>query len=98
MSEKKTKSNNRQLFLNTFFTGTGYEEKQVNGWWLIKHKNGNNGTWEVAIYSPSAYKAMKGYQQGTSLFELQESHLEDIKQVAREEVDKSLPALFTGSI
>jgi len=51
---------NRQSFLLTFFpVYEGYEEIQVNGYWLIKSYNRDNDKWQVAIYSPSAYSYYK---------------------------------------
>lgn len=41
----------RQQFLLTFFEAdNNYAEKQINGFWLVKHWNGENKTWQVAIY------------------------------------------------
>lgn len=78
--DKVTANQNRQKFLLTFFTGEGYEEKEVNGWYLVKHWNGNNESFEVAIYSKASYDAMKGYTSATSLFEQQDAHIQSIKE------------------
>ena len=49
----------RQEFLLTFFIGDGYEEKEVNGWWLVKHWDGNTKDWTVFIYTPESYRKYK---------------------------------------
>ena len=45
------KSPNQQNFLLTFFKGDFYQEREVNGFWLVKHFNGNSGRWQVAVYT-----------------------------------------------
>jgi hypothetical protein len=56
MKNKKKYTQTRQGFLLTFFEDRGQEDKQVNGFWLVKHWNGNSNTWEVAIYTEEAYR------------------------------------------
>ena len=47
----------RQEFLLTFFPILeGYDEKEVNGFWLIKQYNGNLKHWEVHIYSKKSFE------------------------------------------
>jgi len=53
-TQNAKRNKTRQDFLLTFFDGDGYQEKEVNGFTLIKHRNGNTGGWEVAIYSKEA--------------------------------------------
>jgi hypothetical protein len=53
MSRNKNKqrlNRQRQEFLLTFFDKDEYQEKEVNGFWLVKHWNGNSKRWQVAIY------------------------------------------------
>ena len=61
---QQAKSNqNRQAFLLTFFNGEGYEEKEINGFWLIKQLvSGDQGKPMVAIYTQEAYQKYKVYQ------------------------------------
>jgi hypothetical protein len=59
MGKKQQESNERQNFLRTFFSKKGYEEKEVNGYWLVK-QGGN--TEIVAIYTKERYTAYKKYQ------------------------------------
>lgn len=63
MGEYKQKmSKQRHSFLLTFFDNTTiYEEKQVNGFWLVKHLNGNTNTLEVNIYTPDSFKVYKTF-------------------------------------
>lgn len=50
----------RQLFLLTFFDQNGgYEEKNVNGFWLIKQFDNVKKIWQVAIYTAEAYRKRK---------------------------------------
>jgi hypothetical protein len=52
----------RQEFLLTFFDhASDYEEKEINGFWLVKHWNGNNNTHEVAIYKPLDFIKYRSY-------------------------------------
>ena len=53
---RKNRNYTRQQFLLTFFDGDGYETKEVNGFVLVKHLNGNTGGYEVAIYTEEAFK------------------------------------------
>jgi hypothetical protein len=61
------KSKNQQQFLLSFFEGNchWYEEKKVNGFWLIKQFNGDNQDWQVAVFTEESYKNYKeaGKQQ-----------------------------------
>jgi hypothetical protein len=41
----------RHQFLLSFFTGDKYEEKNINGFWLVKHFDGNTKKWTVNVYS-----------------------------------------------
>ena len=45
----------QQEFLLTFFDEDKYQEKEVNGFWLIKQWNGDREKWQVAIYSKKSY-------------------------------------------
>jgi len=59
---KKRLNRQRHEFLLTFFDSqSGYDKKQVNGWWLVKQWNGNNNQWEVAIYTPDGMKKKQEY-------------------------------------
>ena len=63
MSKNKKLNNTRQSFLLSFFdVFSEYDEKEINGFWLVKHWNGNNNSWEVAIYSKEAYENYKKYK------------------------------------
>ena len=63
----KRTSEARKEFYQTFFdTVEGYEEKKVNGFWLIKLFDGNTKSWTVHLYSPESYRAYKGSDLHTS--------------------------------
>lgn len=49
----------KQKFLLTFFNEDKYQEKEVNGFWLIKQWNKDKGKWQVAIYSKEKYQNYK---------------------------------------
>lgn len=52
MNKNKQRLNNtRQEFLKTFFPEEKKDWKEVNGFWLLQHWNGNTEDWEVAIYT-----------------------------------------------
>ena len=47
----------RQEFLLTFFPILeGYDEKEVNGFWLVKQWNGRFKNWEVHVFSEESFK------------------------------------------
>ncbi|GEM_PF-3543894 len=53
----------RQLFLQSFFNEKqGYEEKEVNGFWLIKQFNSQQNKWQVAIYTKEAFLKRKTHE------------------------------------
>jgi len=57
---KKYYRETRQEFLLSFFEEeSGYYEKPINGFWLIKQWNGDKKCWQVAIYSQESYKSRK---------------------------------------
>lgn len=56
LMEKKNK--NKQLFLETFFDNEKkYSEKEVNGFWLVRYKNGDY--WPISIYTKEKFANMK---------------------------------------
>ena len=62
MNPNKVKSNKtKQEFLLSFFNDNGYEEKQVNGFWLVKQWNGNTKDWQVAIYTNQSFTKYKEF-------------------------------------
>lgn len=59
-SKKKLINARRQAFLLTFFDSKShYEEKELNGFILVKHKVGNTDQHEVAIHSPQTFAIYK---------------------------------------
>ena len=54
MSNKNNET--RQLFLLTFFNEDKYEEKEVNGFHLIKSWDANHKKWIVSIYPKESFK------------------------------------------
>lgn len=66
-TNKQRLTQQRRNFLLTFFKNISeYQEKNVNGFWLIKHWDGNFKRWQVDIYTKESYKRMK---EGTKKFE-----------------------------
>lgn len=54
----------RHGFLLTFFAkDSGYAEKKVNGFWLIKQFNNLLKLWEVAIYTVSSYARRSAHKE-----------------------------------
>lgn len=57
MTQKQVLNKQRQDFLLTLFDKKDeYQTKEVNGFMLVKQFNGNNKTWQVAIYTPENYQ------------------------------------------
>lgn len=61
ISRKETKDT-RQEFLLTFFDKDEYQEKEVQGFWLVKQYQGQLGKWVVGIYNQENFKRYKGFQ------------------------------------
>lgn len=59
---KKRRETHRQFFLS-FFNGQGYEEKEMNGFWLVKHWDTDHSIWVVALYRNDEFKRYKGFAQ-----------------------------------
>lgn len=60
MSKKSIYIDKRREFYLTFFgSEEGYEEKEVNGFWLIKHWDGNSKKWIVDLYSLESFEKYK---------------------------------------
>ena len=56
----------RQEFLLSFFNSANeYEEKEINGYILIKQFNAKSLKWEVAIYTQKSYQKRKNYNERT---------------------------------
>lgn len=57
---KKKYNATRQAFLLTLFPHvSNYEELYLNGFWLVKHVVNGGPEMEVAIHTPSSYRAYK---------------------------------------
>lgn len=56
-TKKKQYNQSRQDFLLTFFDCEDYQEKFVNGFWLIKQFNGDTDNWQVAIFTKDSFKS-----------------------------------------
>lgn len=60
---KQRRNQQRHDFLLTFFNKNEYSEKEVNGFWLVKHWNGSSKKWQVAIYPKGHLKRRQDYQK-----------------------------------
>ena len=57
------RNNIRHQFLLTFFdVANCYQEKDVNGFFLIKQFNKLNMVWEVAIYTKESYQKRNAHK------------------------------------
>lgn len=57
-------SNNAKEFLLTFFTSEEiYQEKEVNGFWLVKCWDGNVNKWHVLIYTNESYRNYRSFSE-----------------------------------
>jgi len=76
MADKKNKHDE----LLKHFTGDGYEEKCVDGVWLVKQWNGNTKRWQVAQFSEESFKRYKAFSRGEYQSERRQqiSHLKAI--------------------
>ena len=62
IAEKRKRDTQRREFLLTFFNHSGidkYEEKEINGYWLVKEFNGDTKRWQVAIFTKESFEKYK---------------------------------------
>lgn len=67
---KKARDTTRREFLLTLFNQTPnehYQEKEINGYWLIKQWNGDTQRWQVAIYGQESFKNFKEYKDNNKI-------------------------------
>lgn len=69
---KKKKRRDVQERLLRLFDGDSYEEFHTPKYVFIKQWNGDNGTWQVAIYTQESYARRNAHQSNAT------SHLQDI--------------------
>jgi len=69
-SEGYYKETKRAFLLSFFEEESGYCEKQINGFWLIKSWNGDGNFWQVSIFTPESYERYKCPTDNQSFFEL----------------------------
>jgi len=61
----KINNNNRRLFLLGFFPQEvdKNEAKELNGFVLFKHWDGNSKQWMVSIFTKESFRAMRGQEE-----------------------------------
>lgn len=74
----KYKDIKKQFYMSFFSNEEGYEEKKINGFWLIKHWDGNNESWFVSLFSEESYR---NYKRGQDLFTESQEKLSFIKNI-----------------
>lgn len=80
MGKKNKSAKNHLAFFLSFFDKDEYAEKEVNGWWLIKHWDGNTQSWRADLYPAESFK---NYARNQQLFA--ERKTEFIKNIKNEE-------------
>lgn len=61
-TQKQKQRKTRQAFLHTFFpTPTGYQEIEINGYYLINQFYSSTQEWEVAIFTKESFQKRKDY-------------------------------------
>ena len=58
---KQRYKNEKQEFYLSFFEDNGYEEKLVNGFYLVKSQNGDTKKWQVGLYTRDSFKRYKDF-------------------------------------
>lgn len=74
----KANPNHRQFFESFFEEGESYAEREVNGWWLIRHWDGNKNNYTIDVYSPESYK---NYVRGKAQWKEQQGKMEFLKSI-----------------
>lgn len=78
-NSKKVSSNKKyQDFLLSFFEDDYYQEREVNGFWLVKKYDGSKDIWDVYLYTAESFKAYKNPQTLFNEIEDQDSFLKSI--------------------
>ena len=69
---KKDRVRAKHEFLLTFLNPEPhYQEKEINGCWLVKYHNGITGNWEVMIFT--SQDAFENYKAYTETFKKQDN-------------------------
>jgi len=69
-TEKSRLSKTRQDFLKTFFNKLEHKTyKEVNGYILWCHWNGNSQDFEIAIYTPQSFKLFQQTQYAVNNYQ-----------------------------
>jgi hypothetical protein len=78
--ECMSKSNpNHKRFFASFFKDTeGYAEIEANGWWLIRHWDGNANAFTIDVYSEESYR---NYVRGKSQWKEQQEDMDFLKSI-----------------
>ena len=73
---------NHIAFFKTYFgvldTDHTYMEREVNGWWLIRHWDGNKQQMTVDLYSAESYRNYNRNKMRNEEFGQQQAHLRSI--------------------
>ena len=65
---QKLRNRTRHGFLLTFFDQSPeYQEREVNGYYLIKQFNRSENCWEIAVYSRASYEKRKAFQDSRKI-------------------------------
>ncbi len=76
---KLTVQKKYEEFLHSFFDRDGYQEKQVNNFWLIKHWEGNLNKFVVYLYTDETYK---NYKRGQAQYKELQEQSDFIKEIS----------------
>jgi len=75
---KTTPKPHKQFLMRFFGNEEKYEEREVNGFWLIKHFDGNLKVWTVSLFPADSYA---NYKRANQLNEEEQARLDFIKHI-----------------
>jgi hypothetical protein len=78
MSKYKLNNNHNDFLMTYFKEKEGYEELNVNGWWLVKTYDGNKKKDIVNVFSAQSYA---NYKRGQQKYAEQKQQLDFLKNL-----------------
>lgn len=81
MKQKQVLNNRRRAFLLTFFEKDEYTEKEINGFWLVKHWDGRLNEWCVAIYTEESLQRLHAGHDKLADMQQNQIHWDSLRPV-----------------
>ncbi len=77
---KETKKRKQQFLITFFDKSPKNEVRNINGFILFKHWDGNGKVWRVDIFTPESFKRMNAFTQEKIDWEIEKKDLEETER------------------